>query len=270
MLTKGLNNFQLKMIALICMVFDHLHYVLGAQLGIPYWFGIIGRIAAPIFIYMTACGMGYTRSRFKYVSRLYIASVLMGIANIFVNMYLPHPEGAMIINNIFATMFLITLYIVVIEGFIKSIKEKAILKGIGYLTVSSLPILSVFLMYWVFEHGSLFAIRAILTFIPNIMTVEGGFVWVIMGVGFYFVRNSKKLTSLFFTVGTAALFFLLARGDFSFTNLFVLNYQWLMILALPLILLYNNQKGRSSKWFFYIFYPAHVYILLIISRFIAS
>jgi hypothetical protein len=34
-----------------------------------------------------------------------------------------------------------------------------------------------------------------------------------------------------------------------------------MIIALPFMLQYNEQKGRSSKWFFYLYYPAHIYVL---------
>lgn len=30
-----------------------------------------------------------------------------------------------------------------------------------------------------------------------------------------------------------------------------------VLLALPFLLLYNGERGRGSKWFFYVFYPAH-------------
>ena len=36
-----------------------------------------------------------------------------------------------------------------------------------------------------------------------------------------------------------------------------------MWLALPLILSYNGQRGRGMKYLFYVYYPAHVYILAI-------
>uniref|UniRef100_UPI0040295176 TraX family protein n=1 Tax=Agathobacter rectalis TaxID=39491 RepID=UPI0040295176 len=41
-----------------------------------------------------------------------------------------------------------------------------------------------------------------------------------------------------------------------------------MIFALPIMPLYNNQKGKNFKYFFYIYYVAHVVILWILSNFL--
>jgi hypothetical protein len=43
--------------------------------------------------------------------------------------------------------------------------------------------------------------------------------------------------------------------------------QWLMVFALIPIVLYNGRRGKGSKYFFYIFYPAHIYALYIIAWF---
>ena len=38
------------------------------------------------------------------------------------------------------------------------------------------------------------------------------------------------------------------------------------MLAFPLFHRYNGQRGRQSKYFFYIFYPAHLLLLALIAR----
>ncbi|UOQ50507.1 TraX family protein [Gracilibacillus caseinilyticus] len=37
-----------------------------------------------------------------------------------------------------------------------------------------------------------------------------------------------------------------------------------MVFALPLILLYNGNRGAGLKYFFYIFYPLHSILLYLI------
>jgi len=43
------------------------------------------------------------------------------------------------------------------------------------------------------------------------------------------------------------------------------EYQWMMIAALPFIILYNGERGpHSLKYLFYAFYPLHIWALYII------
>ncbi|WEV63482.1 TraX family protein [Bifidobacterium sp. ESL0732] len=44
--------------------------------------------------------------------------------------------------------------------------------------------------------------------------------------------------------------------------------QWIMIFAIIPILLYNGAKGRGDKYFFYIFYPAHIAVLYVLASLI--
>lgn len=49
---------------------------------------------------------------------------------------------------------------------------------------------------------------------------------------------------------------------------FGIPMQWLMIAALPLMMRYNNKKGYGMKYFFYLFYPAHTFLLFYIANFV--
>ena len=51
---------------------------------------------------------------------------------------------------------------------------------------------------------------------------------------------------------------------------FNLGDQIYMIFAIPIIALYNGEKGKSMKYLFYIFYPVHIWILYLTSYFLLT
>lgn len=61
------NSFQLKVIALIFMILDHIYTYMGSVSGIniPIWFGYLGKLAAPIFFYLIV--EGFLRPRVELV-----------------------------------------------------------------------------------------------------------------------------------------------------------------------------------------------------------
>jgi len=73
---KGLNTFSLKMIAIISMLIDHIGHIFFPEVII---FRIIGRIAFPIFAYVLAEGIYYTKDITKYMLRLGIFALLSEI-----------------------------------------------------------------------------------------------------------------------------------------------------------------------------------------------
>ena len=54
-----------------------------------------------------------------------------------------------------------------------------------------------------------------------------------------------------------------SAGDFT-NSLLNVNYQWIMIFALPFLLTYNGKRGKGLKKFFYIYYPVHLAVLCIL------
>lgn len=271
---NGLNGFQLKILALIFMTFDHIAYMFSDIIHVPVWFHIVGRLSAPLFIFMVAQGMWHTQSRLKYMARLYLASVAMAIMNQIANTYFPMPNGGIIINNIFATMFLITFFIYVGENMVRAFKAKNIKRGILFGILITMPFIVSFMLLLamssqaIISSGSLILsiFSASIMFIPNPLLVEGGMLWIALGIGFYLCKGSKKKTGIFYTIFCLIVFLLSTGMDFSFENLFLINVQWLMILSLPILMLYNGQKGKGLRSFFYLYYPAHIYILLGLSH----
>jgi hypothetical protein len=98
--------------------------------------------------------------------------------------------------------------------------------------------------------------------IPTPFTVEGGLLLVITGALFYAVRKFRWAQAL---VPVAAGLFVIVSGGGE-TGL--PSAQWLMLFAAVPILLYNGQRGRGAKYFFYAFYPGHIYLLYFIAWFL--
>ncbi|WP_026895972.1 TraX family protein [Clostridiisalibacter paucivorans] len=258
-LKKGFNGYQLKIIALILMTFDHAYQGFYGVIETPQWFNILGRLVAPIFLFMLAEGMHYTHDRIKYMSRLYIASVLMSITNIIINKYTPQPGGFLVHNNIFATMFLITFFIHTGSKIREHIKSKNYKRSVLYLVLLLIPcITQVFLE----SFTNLVAKKFITTVIPVPFDVEGGIFAILLGIGFYLFRETKLKTSIFYIFYVSGFFSIGALFDPNWSILSIFEgVQWYMIFALVFISMYNNQKGKGGKYLFYIYYPLHIYVL---------
>jgi len=80
-----------------------------------------------------------------------------------------------------------------------------------------------------------------------------------LGLALYFLRDRRE--------ALAAVYLVFCVYQFSAEALYgVFPVQWMMVLALPLMLRYNGEKGRGWKWFFYFYYPAHTCLLFLLAR----
>lgn len=247
---RGISGYQLKLFGAALMVLDHIHqmfYYAGAPMGLT----MAGRLVLPIFIFMCVEGYAHTSNKKKYAMRLLVSFWVMTLITMSLS-YLFPLKSVMLINNVFGTMFLSVVVMYVVDCF----KEKKWLKAIG---IAFLPVLSGLVIFLGPAESALSKLMYLTYIIPSYMTVEGGFMIVLMAMLMYVFKEKRILQYL--TIVVIALF----STGFNFEGLFQSNIQWMMIFSIIPIALYNGTRGKGSKYFFYIFYPTHIAILYILS-----
>lgn len=249
---RGLTSFDLKLIGIILMVFDHIHQMFYFE-GVPLWFTMLGRLVAPIFLLLSAEGFYYTRNRKKYMLNLLIGFWICQILFMAVPAILPNSKVELI-NTIFGTLFLGLCAMWVYDGFFGKVKYigKAVL-GLLFLIVT--PFVTMFVM--ASQDMPLIIKQIFIFFIPSVLTVEGGPIFILLASMFHIFRNKKIGTYL--TLVLVSLFIFISSPQ---------NDQWMMVFSLLPIYLYNGEEGRKEKWLFYIFYPLHIIVLYLLSTLI--
>lgn len=258
-----MSQTGLKIVALILMLGDHVgEFIPGA----PFILRIAGRISAPLFVFCARDGFRHTRDRKIYLTRLYLFSLLMGCINRRLAALFPAPY-AVCSNNIFTSLFLIFLFAGMqtkVDGSTASQKTAAVFALINLFTFFSYLFLKE-----LFPAPAVHILRAAL---PCVLTSEGDILIFAMGLIFFYSLPDKEKVYTRYTLLCALyrIVTLAARPEnYSLIQwIFKANIQWLQILALPIILCYNNEKGRGLKYLFYRFYPAHIVILYIIGNII--
>ena len=265
----SLSGFQLKYIALITMVFDHIHYFFDYTGKIPIWFTMIGRLAAPLFLFTVIEGFIHTRNRKKYFLKIYVLAILMGLIQFgFYNFLHPlvRPDG-FFPKNMMLSSFAILL--VALQG-IAWIQEKKYLKGIPTLLF---PLMLPWLMLLLYLSGqdkpifTLFINLLNYTVLPTHTSISDGGTWLLLtGIAMYLChKNLKKEVLAFVTVSLVWVLMGIVLSRPSFHDLMFRYIVWMEIFAAPLMLCYNGQRGKGSKYLFYVFYPTHIYLLYALS-----
>ena len=227
----GLSAFALKMIMAVLMVMDHLTYFLPEIF--PLWFRFAGRLVAPTFAFLMTVSLYHTRNRIKYVLRLGIAGlVMLGFSALLTQSV----GGWPITNTIFLSLAVSAAMIVVLEQISLDLEGGKAARALLAL-----------------------AILLALTYAAT--HVEGYFLIPFCAITFYFLRERKLAICLVYILGGSAVVYL---SDFQ-------DQQYLQALALIPIFLYSGEKGGNGgafdKWFFYLFYPLHIWALYLIRHF---
>lgn len=272
-LTKagGITETGLKWIALVTMVMDHIHYFFGFTGWIPEWFSMAGRLSAPLFLFCLVEGFTHTRSRKKYFARVYILSAAMSLLLFFMAFggILVRPDGFYPANGMMSTFVIL---MVIWQG-IDWLGQKRVLMGAAAVI---LPLIWPFLASWLSVAFPALASPvgiAVYSILPAWGTT-GDSSWpvLVMGLVLYLFRKRRNVQVAAFSVfyilyGVVYMLFLgsAIAPDFAWWQIFTQYYEIYGILAAPLMLWYNGQRGSGHKLLFYAFYPAHIYMLYALS-----
>ena len=253
-----LDATQIKIIACVLMLMDHIREMFG-PLGAPWQLTMLGRPVFVMFLFLMADSFYYTSNRRKLMSRLFLGSLFMNIFNSLIGGYLLQNPDVVLMNNAFSTFFLAVWYMWVWTMFVKGFTEKSAKPIFLGILLALLPVLSAVPVVIALNAGITSRwILQLIFIIPNVLLVEGGLLMIFFGLGLYILRERRMLQILLLFALTA--FVIYTRG--------ITDVQWLMVFGAIPMFLYNGEKGRGLKDFFYIFYPAHIYILYIVATLI--
>ncbi|MCR5303842.1 MAG: conjugal transfer protein TraX [Lachnospiraceae bacterium] len=234
---NGPDGHKLKVVAVLTMLIDHI----GAALYYPVlsniYFGNtalseqiyqsmrnIGRIAFPIFAFLLVEGFLKTHDRRKYAMRLLMFAIISEIP--FQLAF--YSEFAFAFRNVFFTLFLgfLTIWGLERTGITSLFDEGISLwdKTVRFLLSSLLISLSMFIAFSV--------------------DCDYDYRGIMLIVIFYIFREVRLFSVVF--------------GYLSF-----LFEPW-ALPAFVMLYFYNGERGRQHKFFYYIFYPAHLMVLYLV------
>lgn len=220
------RNDVLKILAVFSMVVDHVGALFFPQVSL---FRMVGRLAFPIFAYLVAEGFQRTRSKHRYLMRMFGFAMLSLWPFYRFSMIL---GGDPLYQNVLFTFFFALVVLLFLE-------QKR------YFSMVVLGVLPILLLEQV---G---------------VTVDYGWYGVAVVVLFYLLKEpGPRILALFIlTLGYQTLR-MLPMGYpvlwifghiqlLSVFSVFLIHREWKRVLTLP-------------KYFFYLFYPVHLWILVLI------
>ena len=231
---KKLNSNHLKIIAIIAMTIDHIADLLYP--GMPNIFmsnvmHIIGRLTAPIMFFFICEGYHYTKNVKNYISRLFIFALISHFAYCFafgIN-FIPFSTGD--IFNQTSIMWTLAWAVVALH----------ILHGKNNLKE------------W--QKWLLIILINLITFSSDFSSIA------VMAILFMYDRRGNLKSQMISMMAWLTLYALISY-------LFVSKTYGLIamtaILVYPLLKNYNGKRGKANwlKWFFYLYYPLHLCMVI--------
>ncbi|WP_105107148.1 TraX family protein [Streptococcus suis] len=243
---KACNAYQLKLAMAGLMVLDHLKFIpdfIPDQLSLI--FHMITRCVAVFFAYMLVEGYLHTRNVKAYLLRLYGAAGLMATGNALINR-LYQSKGIYISNNIFLTLAVGLTMLICLKEFKNNSRTRQVIQVV--LAGLCLIVGSAFT-----EGGAVVLPFILITYLGRKTPFKRNFAYIMLAL-LLLLSSYQPYESIGMTI-----------------QMMLYNADWLFILVLPILSLYNGQAGPRttfSRYFFYIFYPLHLWLLATIAYFI--
>ncbi len=240
----GLSAFWLKVIACVTMLVDHVGAYLLTDVEI---LRIIGRLAFPIFAFFIAEGCRYTRNRLK---RFLLVFGLALICEVVFFIFDRKITGTVLLTFSCSILIIYALQLFkhtlargVVSGILLGFLALLGATTLGYAVSECIPI----------DYG--FAGILLPVFASLLDYREGE------APDFLSRLDRFPLRLALFAVGVLAVWFFRGRSDLQL---------WSILALIPLAL-YNGRPGfKGFKYWFYIFYPAHLVIIWLIGKLIAA
>jgi len=230
MQTKGISASTLKIIAIIGMTCNHIALTYEANLSFAMIcvLNALGGMTFPIMAYLLGEGYRYTTNVRKYAMRLLLFAC---IAELPFRLFLDSGRG-----NVLFTLFLGLLVLYTYEN---TAREVFCVVFMGLIVTSSF-----------FDWGG---------------------IGVLM-IFFYYILRDKKKRVVIPCLVLITLFLFASIVDSLRTDnlrgLETIGFSLGCILMVPLLFHYNGKKGKSMKYFFYMYYPLHIVVLGICAKFL--
>lgn len=243
---KPLDSNALKLIAIVAMTIDHVAWMLFPGYStdpIAVVLHTIGRLTCPIMCYFIAEGFHYTHDVRKYTMRLFLFALISHVPYVWNSMayvdwksFIPFYYGD--VFNQTSVMWSLAWGLVMLR-----INANERLKAGAKVSLVLLCCVAAFPSDW-----SCIASLCVLSIGSNRGNPKAQISW-----------------SLFYVAIYAAVYF------FALDRLYGI-IQFGVVLAIPLLALYNGERGRSPKankafkWLFYVYYPLHLLVIALIWR----
>lgn len=238
---KLLNSNKIKIIAILAMTIDHIAWLIfpGYDTGaIPIVLHIIGRLTCPIMCFFIAEGYHYTKNINKYTFRLFAFSFISHFAYIFASSdfvdwksFIPFYYGDVL--NQTSVMWSLAWGLIMLRVVnSQKIKQAVKIFLVIFICLISLP-----------SDWSCIASLCILAIGTNRGIFKKQMLWMTFYVAIYSIVYFFAISKIYGII------------------------QMAVVLAIPIIMMYNGQRGHNQKinkimkWIFYIYYPLHLFII---------